>query len=175
MINMSEYRQFLPRHVAFGFTLVELLVAMVLVAILITAGVPGLNGLLSNMEARGSADKLAGAIAFARQEAVSRVTPVTICARDGNLCSNSGADWDNGWLIFLDDDASLCDVAGKDRLRVEDLTSVRSTLASVGAACLTYDGFGENMGNALTITSTTPDGTVLRSIAISAIGGISIQ
>lgn len=61
-----------------GLTLTELLVALAIVAVLVTAAVPGLAGLLDRQRLRAAADDLHGALYLARAEAIRRAMPVSV-------------------------------------------------------------------------------------------------
>jgi type IV fimbrial biogenesis protein FimT len=86
-----------------GFTLVELLVAIAISAILLTIAVPSYRGARLNSQLRASANDLIGSINLARSEAIKRGTTVTLCASaDGDNC---GGAWNEGWLVLWEGDA----------------------------------------------------------------------
>lgn len=85
-----------------GFTLVELITAMALVAILLTAGIPGLSTLLHNSRLTTAINDFVSHVHFARSEAIRRGSRVTLCkSADGTSCTTQG-DWAQGWLVFSD-------------------------------------------------------------------------
>lgn len=134
-----------------GFTLVELMVALVIFGILVGAGVPALQGLLNTMASRTNADQLATALSFARQAAVSRGQTVSICAStNSNTCSGGNNDWDQGWIIFVNLDADLfVDNPGDERLRAIDL-SASNGLSASDTAVVHFNSRGENINDAFT-------------------------
>ena len=95
-----------------GFTLVELMVVLVVLAATLTASLPAMQRLLQNNQVRVQASRVLGAINLARSEAVMRNTPVSICpstmAFTGEaVCSGVYSD---GWIVY----------SNRDRDRVVD-------------------------------------------------------
>ncbi|RMQ41284.1 Type IV pilus bioproteinsis protein [Pseudomonas cichorii] len=77
-----------------GFTLVELLIVVALVAILANVASPALGELIDANRRLAAAQELASGIRSARVAAITRNQVVTIHAIEG--------DWSNGWRIISD-------------------------------------------------------------------------
>jgi type IV fimbrial biogenesis protein FimT len=78
-------------------TLVELMVALGILTIVLTIGVPNFISLAHNSQVSALADALSMTLAVARSEAIRRGAPVTVCAStDGSTC---GDDWSRGWIV----------------------------------------------------------------------------
>ena len=96
-----------------GFTLVELLVAIVVVTILLAMSVPAMQEFFKNNRIAAQTNRLILAVQLARTEAVKRGTAAVICAANGALdgCSKD-TDWTTGWIVFtdLDQDGDLDEV-----------------------------------------------------------------
>lgn len=85
-----------------GFTLIELMVAVALVGVLVTVGIPSFSELLANSRMTAFSNDLVTEIYVTRSEAVKRGAAVTICATtDQATCSGSN-NWGTGWIIFTD-------------------------------------------------------------------------
>lgn len=85
-----------------GFSLIELFVALVIVAILIAIGMPSFNEMISNNRMLAEAQTLTNGLKMARSEAIKRGQAVTICpSTDGKAC-NTKSSFVQGWLIFID-------------------------------------------------------------------------
>lgn len=85
-----------------GFTLIELMVALAVLAILATIGIPSFQNLIAENRLSGAANDLQLAFQIARNTAVTRNYEdgdlITVCASsDGNQCSG---DWSDGWIIL---------------------------------------------------------------------------
>jgi len=91
-----------------GFTLIELMVTVAIVAILAAVAVPAMTGLINHVRISGLTGELVSAVQLARSEAVRRNARVTLCpSDDGATCANSEA-W-AGWIIEARDNTSGAD------------------------------------------------------------------
>jgi type IV fimbrial biogenesis protein FimT len=84
-----------------GFSLVELMVAIIVAAILTAIALPSFRTTLQKHRLRVSADSLQSTVQYARTEAVLRATYVSLCASaDGATCSGT-ATYESGWLVYV--------------------------------------------------------------------------
>lgn len=97
-----------------GFTLTELLVTMAILVILVAIGAPQLQTLLVQRAVASQAEIFAEAVRLTRSEAIKRGQRVSICtsgdpAAATPTCSSQGntADWSKGWIVFVDDGATV--------------------------------------------------------------------
>ena len=81
-----------------GFTLMELLLAVAILAIVTTAALPAFTTFIQNNRLTGQTNELVTAFQFARSEALKRADPVTVCSSsDGEDC---GGSWNEGWMVI---------------------------------------------------------------------------
>lgn len=85
-----------PLLAASGFSLIELFVAMAVVAILLAAALPSFRDLGMRMNVSSTTNDLVGALNTARAEAAKRGTWVAVIAN-----SNTN-DWSSGWRVEAD-------------------------------------------------------------------------
>jgi type IV fimbrial biogenesis protein FimT len=94
----------LPR----GFTLLELMITIALVAIVLGLGVPSFIDFMRNSRLAGTANDLLADLNLARTEAIKRHVPVTLCASGDPLaaspaCAATDSTSFSGWIVFVDD------------------------------------------------------------------------
>jgi type IV fimbrial biogenesis protein FimT len=83
-----------------GFTLYELLITIVLIALISSLAVPSLAASMARQRQRVEIDALFHAIHQARKESIMRRKVVSLCpSLDGRVCT-PGRDWSAGWLMF---------------------------------------------------------------------------
>ena len=102
----SRQRAFIAaqtRSLTAGFTIVELMIALAIAAILLMMAVPSYQGFIKRSNVQNLQNRMATAIVTARSEATARNGATTLCASaDGATC---GGVWNNGWIVFLDNGA----------------------------------------------------------------------
>ena len=116
-----------------GFTLIEMMIAVAVIAILIRIVAPTLRDVVLNARMAAQASTLMVDLATARSEAVHRSTRVAICTSStGVACTNTS--WDQGWLLFVDKDLDGKVSAGEQVLKVSSALHVGNTLIVSGDA-----------------------------------------
>jgi len=88
------------RQAAGGFTLLEAMMAITVMAILMAIAVPSFQDASLSSQLRASAGDLATSAYLARGEALKRNAVVTLCmSSDGETCADSGG-WEQGWIVL---------------------------------------------------------------------------
>ncbi|MEO8748256.1 MAG: GspH/FimT family pseudopilin [Rhodanobacter sp.] len=84
-----------------GFTLVELMVTILIVAVLAAIGVPSFRNVIQrNRVATATNDLLAG-LSYARTTAINRGQMVSMCpSTDGTSCTSNGREFEPGWIVY---------------------------------------------------------------------------
>ncbi len=84
-----------------GFTLIELMITLALLAILATIAAPSVRDSIRNARMTSAANDFLTDLSIARAEAVKRGVPTAICT-SSNGTSCTGTTWNQGWIIFTD-------------------------------------------------------------------------
>ncbi len=95
-----------PTRIKFitGFTLIEVLITLSLIALLFGIAISDIKGFVSNSEITRARDEISYAIQRTRNEAISRNENVILCKSENFAkCANNG-DYEQGWIIFVDND-----------------------------------------------------------------------
>jgi type IV fimbrial biogenesis protein FimT len=92
----------LAHRAARGVTLVEILVAIAITAVLAGIGIPSMAGMVHSVKLSSATNAFVSGLHLARSEAIKRNGRVVLCkSADGVSCSSSGG-WQQGWLVFHD-------------------------------------------------------------------------
>lgn len=106
-----------------GFTLLELIIALVAAAILLTVGLPSFQNTVRSGRVTAGVNDMVASMQLARSEAIKRRTVVTLCPNDGDTGADANCDltapWHEGWIVFEDDNGNVTRDAGEDLLRAQ--------------------------------------------------------
>ena len=84
-----------------GFTLLELLLVVAILALTATQVLPGLDRWRDNLHLRTAADQWLSGLNRARSEAVARGVAVSLCPASSGQ-AGCGNDYSQGWILFTD-------------------------------------------------------------------------
>ena len=161
-----------------GFSMIELMVTIAIVAILVAVAFPSFEGSLRSNRLATAANELNGSFSLARSEALRNPQGATLCtSADGTTC---GGTWNDGWLVGVNLDNNCMAATGTFRpVRFVDARE-RLTFAgtAAGAASPTrvcFDHRGRVRDNAARNVVITPVGCpagqpLVRTLALKATG-----
>lgn len=116
-----------------GFTLVELMITLLVAAILLAMAVPGFQTLSQRSRQINALNDVASAIGRARSEAVTRNREVVLCVSDDrSTCKTGSAQWEKGWIAFVDSDRNGQRADAETLLFVGQALPSGMTLRSLG-------------------------------------------
>ena len=126
----------MDKNIQSGFTLIELLVAMSVAAILLGVGIPSFAEAVKNSRTSVRYNELVQALYLTRSEAVKTSQNVTLCARQDD--TSCGTDWNNGWIVFIDNQSSTFENqaqidAGDEILQIEQELDDHNTIVNIGS------------------------------------------
>jgi type IV fimbrial biogenesis protein FimT len=91
-----------PSYPIRGFTLIELMVTISILAILLAIAIPSFQGLIASSRLTSAHNDLLSALAQARSNAIKVGNRVTVCmSANGTSCASTGG-WEQGWISFVD-------------------------------------------------------------------------
>jgi type IV fimbrial biogenesis protein FimT len=114
----NAQRQFRIRAQS-GFSLTELIVVMLIVAILMALGIPSYRYVTYSNRVSSEVNSLLGDLQYARSEAVKEGQMVTVCPTStGTSCANATS-WQTGWIVFSDVNSNQTVAAPANILHVQ--------------------------------------------------------
>ncbi len=131
-----------------GFTLVELMITIAVLAVLTAIAFPSFMGTIRSNRVATATNELLSTIALARTEAVRSRQRGSICATtNGTACD--GGSWNSGWLVWIDVDGNS-NVNGTET--VIRYVQAHPQLNLVGSVVvLAFDGRGRSVTGGQTL------------------------
>jgi type IV fimbrial biogenesis protein FimT len=148
-----------------GFTLIELMVTIAVMAILLAIAVPSFTDVTLGSKLSSYANNLAASAYLARGEAIKRNAAVTLCA--GTSCPGAGG-WEQGWIVQAADGTVI--------QRQQALSTGLKFTEAGGATSLIFQPSGVGATSAsLKVCRATPTlGGIERVVSITATGRPSV-
>ena len=147
-----------------GFTMIELMVVIAIVAILTTLAAPSFKQMIQSTTISSSVNSFLADIRYARSESIRRGGSVVMCRSEspevtdpncGTGSGTGGVGWRTGWFIFHDLDRDGSKDANEPLLRVQSpLTSIDKALETSGGGSSTKFKFTAT-GRMQTLSSAT--------------------
>lgn len=137
-----------------GFTLIELMITLAIVALVLLAGLPGITEWIQNSQIRTAAEGIQNGMSTARTEAVRRNTHIEFVLTNPKVAGGTG------WLI----QTANGNTAIQSKPDGEGSRSAVVTPTPTDATTITFNGFGRVVANAdasESITSIAVDSNVL--------------
>ncbi|SIS85230.1 GspH/FimT family pseudopilin [Neptunomonas antarctica] len=153
-----------------GFTLIELMVTVSILAILTTVAIPGFSDLIRNTQAKALANGMVTALQFARSEAVKRNQQVNVCPGGVIVgCTAAPGTWVDGWVVYVNGTATA--------LRTWDAPEGVVVIDQTGAdAEISFLGTGRvNVATQIEASLSDCSGNEKRIIDVTAIGRVSLS
>ncbi|MBG9387505.1 GspH/FimT family pseudopilin [Caenimonas aquaedulcis] len=158
-----------------GFTLIELMVAMAIIAILAAFAGPSFNSALLSNKLTSYANTFVSSAMLARSEAIKRNSVVRVCrSSNGTSCATSGT-WQQGWIVFNDANNDALVTTGETIISVQPALSADYNFTG-GSYNVAFQSTG-GLSAALTLTlcRASPVGNQERTVKVSATGRASVD
>jgi type IV fimbrial biogenesis protein FimT len=167
-----------------GFTLLELIVALAIGAILVTMAVPSFTTTIQNNRLTAQTNDFVSTLNLARSEAIKRGTRITVCkSADASSCDTGTTGWEQGWIVFVDSDADQVRDAGETILQTyasldsgntligDSTTNVKNYVSYRASGKTTFPTNGGEVE--LILCDERNDTSVAKGISISPTGRVS--
>ena len=127
-----------------GFTLIELMVGLAILAIVMRLAVPGITQMYKTNRVQTEASQFVSDLQLARAEAIRRGLPVSVCpSTNGTSCVANSSNWHAGWMVFFDRSGNCSVDTGDTALRVRAGFRGGDTFtASPAAPCVSFNREG---------------------------------
>lgn len=147
-----------------GFTIIELILAVVILAIVVGIGAPSLQDLVISTRVKNAASDIYSSLIYARSEAIKRSTNVTVTPVSGG--------WKNGWSVAI----------GGTTLKQQDAISKLKIECPAATNCtqtLTYRRDGRLTGGTISFlvdesSPPTPRRVGVRCVTVSVSGQVNV-
>jgi type IV fimbrial biogenesis protein FimT len=157
MITMRTHRR-----ATAGFTLVEMMVVIIIMAVMLAWALPSYKNLVTQYRLSGELNDIQTDVELARSAAIREGINVSMCPTDdptnaAPTCTaagaGAGAEWNTGWLVFTDPAATgtYSTAAG------DTLLHARNALSGVG--------------NGDTLLGQTSNGAAINTLTFNRMGG----
>ena len=140
-------------HTHAGFTLVELLTTLAIVAVLLAVGLPGFADVLARQQVRTAMHLISTDLAMARNSAIMRARATIVCPGNPLTGCRSDMDWNYGWIVFTDSDGDRQPNTDADLVRVTEAPAGTPSTIRLAATrrFIRYQRNGLSAGTNLTV------------------------
>lgn len=149
---------------SFGFSLVELMVGIAVLAILLSIAVPSFRAMIVNSQVRNASESIANGLQKARAEAVARNTNVSFV-----LGANAAGTY-TSWTVNQVSDGTVIE----SRDSSEGSSNVTRTVAPANATTVTFNSLGRviDVAPLTQVNLTATDSTKSLSVTIGVGGNV---
>ncbi len=153
-----------------GFTIIELMLTIAVLAVLLALGVPNLQQAIINNRLTTEVNSLVAGLQYARSEALRRNAVVAIGA--------AGNDWTStGWKVWIDADNDGTADSGETVLRSQSAPASSYTIkppssVTTSPAALRFSPNGSLQNSSPLITEICKSGVVGRVVTVTLVGQV---
>lgn len=135
-----------------GFSLVECLMVVAVLATLCASSLPTFAAISANSRARSTNEALIASLNLARNAAVTRGDEVVVCPSTDQTRCDAANWWQHGWIVFQDKNHNARRDPDEPLFQVEPAHTAIALATSTGREHVTYRIDGSATGTNLTFT-----------------------
>jgi type IV fimbrial biogenesis protein FimT len=158
-----------------GFTIIELMITIMVLALLLGLAVPSFLETIRNNRLIAQNNEFIGALNMARSEALKRGGSVSMCASADQATCSGVLDWATGYIVFADANANGTADGTDIVLQARAAAPPEFTLEADNRSFVRFGATGTSASGAETF-NLVPSGCVglkARRIEINAVGRVS--
>lgn len=159
-----------------GFTLIELMIIVTVIAVLLAIAVPSFSDSILSGKLSSYANDFVASTHLARSEAIKRNGRVSMCvSANGTSCATGN--WSQGWVVFHDANASNTIDSGEAVIEYRSALFSGFSMTSTAGAILLFDPTGVgSTWTTVTVCRKTPEaGNQERVITVTPTGRTSVE
>ena len=158
-----------------GISFIEFMITLSIVAVLLSIAAPSMGSFVQENRITAISNSLVGHLQYARHEAVFRRSHVAVCPGDVEQGCTGHNRWDQGFIVFIDDNRSGQPERDEDILRVV-AADERLLMHSAGRTRVRFQPHGGAFGTNLTIRVCDPSHRATpRAVIVSNPGRVRVE
>jgi len=168
-----------------GFSLIEVLVTLAIAGVLLAVALPSFKEIMASSNMASTNNALVYSVQMARSVSMERLVPAGVCTSSTPMADDAscnGGSYNDGWIVYADDDGNGTRDAGEDILDRTDAPGLGFTFdpAPVFESQIYFNDSGNSVNVAGVPMSGTieldyGDGIQVRLITVSANGRVSTK
>lgn len=135
-----------PRRSRRGFSVIELMIALVVLVILVSIGAPAFTTFLNNNQIRTATNSMQTGLQLARAEAVTRNATVFFSLTDGATSACGLSTSGSTWVVSLTDPSGRCgdapNTAPAQIIQIRPGTETRKAVITADRSQISFNGLG---------------------------------
>lgn len=171
-----------------GFTLVELMVTVAVVAILMAVAAPQLKTFVQKQQVSADINTFMTSLQLAHSEALKRNGVVSMCAlssktfvnsQDAACAGNAVTDWSQGWMVYIDNSNGNGYAKATDTVLMVERTirskSITTNGNTPGIVSFLSNGLAVSATGSFVVTPSDSTDTLCKRLAISRQGRLNLS
>lgn len=150
-----------------GFTLIELMIVLAVLAVVIGLAVPSMGQFMLSGKLRAYSNEVVASVALARSEAIKRNQTVRVCVANGDGDDCAAGSWESGWIVITTADEVLH--------RQQPITDGFKIISAVDELVFQPSGLGATQATFKVCRATPSVGSQEREVSVSATGRTSVD